>query len=98
MFFTCLDPKAGTPSALWLRRLKSGIKRFVFERSIAQGDRIDKSETPVYSLHVRELNKAYALEGSAEAATEDVEAAWYSDNQGMLSIVGASMKCNVCTA
>ena len=36
--------------------------------------------------------------GAAEAAMEHVEAARYSDNQGMFSTVGASMKRNVCTA
>ena len=69
LFLTCLDSNSNTTSASWLRKIKAAIVTKSFQRAVTQGDTMDTSATPIYASHVRLLNRAYALEGSPDAAT-----------------------------
>ena len=69
LFFTCLDTNATTDSAKWLHGLKNTMTRKYFEDAkMDPGCRLDKSATPLYLEHVEAMIKAYAQEGSADAA------------------------------
>jgi hypothetical protein len=68
LFFTCLDPRAGTDSAVWYRRLKDQIVRWGFQYSMDNGEDLDKSDTPLYPVDVRLICQALALHGTAESA------------------------------
>ena len=69
MFFTCLDVKATTDEAEWLRGLKNNLIRADFERRKEAGEELDTSVTPIYSMHVQSMIKALMIEGSAEVST-----------------------------
>ena len=66
-FISCLDQGATSSTAQWLKSLKKHIKHELFSCAVRNGTKIDNSETPVYSLHTRQLNEALSLEGSPEA-------------------------------
>ena len=68
LFFTCLDNKASTSEAQWLRNVKKGMIRVCFQRSMAAGEDMGNSEIPIYLDHFREMIRAYSREGSQEAA------------------------------
>ena len=53
LFFTCLDPKASTEAACWLRQLKGKMVRTAMQRAKDNGEELDKSVTPIYGVHVR---------------------------------------------
>ncbi len=60
--------EAGTSEAQWLRNVKKRMIRVCFQRSMAAGEDVDNSETPIYLDHFREMIRAYSREGSQEAA------------------------------
>ncbi len=68
LFFTCLNFKAGTPESKWLIGMKKEITRVCFQRSIAAGEELDHSETPLYHKLFRLMIRAYSREGSPDAA------------------------------
>ena len=67
-FFTCLDPKASTPDAIWLKGTKKQMWRTIFERMTEKGEQMDKSPPPMYLSHVRLIHTAYSRQGTLEAA------------------------------
>ena len=67
LFFTCLDGKASTDEADWLRKLKDKMVKRAFKRARDNGEEIDHSCTPVYGEDVRKICRAFAREGSAQA-------------------------------
>ena len=44
-FFFCLDPKSGSDSAKWLRKVKEKIVKLCFERAVKLGEVMDNSES-----------------------------------------------------
>jgi hypothetical protein len=68
LFFTCLNPKAGTFESQWLLGVKKEINRLCFQRTMQAGEELDNSETPLYLELFRLMNRAYSREGSIEAA------------------------------
>jgi len=67
LFFTCLDVKASTPTAIWYRGLRKNIKRFCFERDKKAGDLGGEGAEPLYLEDVRRLVRAYYIKGTPEA-------------------------------
>ncbi len=55
LFFTCLDPKARTQSAIWYQGLKTTANRELFQRSQSTGEELDQSESPLYISHLRSM-------------------------------------------
>jgi hypothetical protein len=68
LFFTCLNIKAGTQDAKWMAGIKKEITRVCFQRSMAAGDELDNSETPLYHHSIQLMIRALSREGSSEAA------------------------------
>ena len=66
LFFTCLDPKASTDAAAWLRKKKDQMVKLAFTRAKENGEELDTSCTPVYGDDVRKMCRAFAREGSSE--------------------------------
>ena len=67
LFFTCLDPKASTDAAAWLKKQKDKMVKLAFKRAKENGEELDTSCTPVYGEDVRKICRAFAREGSSEA-------------------------------
>ena len=56
LFFTCLDPKSTTESALWLQCLRTTTIKESFQRNLAAGSTTqDNSAPPWYIEHVRAM-------------------------------------------
>jgi hypothetical protein len=66
MFFTCLDSKANTEAAIWLRKLRNKIVRRCFARAREVGEEMDLSATPLYRDDMNDISRAFVLEGSAD--------------------------------
>ena len=67
-FLTCLLPKAQTPSAHWYKRVRVNIHTTVTTRAAKNGEELDHSASPVTVEHLSLVSRAYALNGSEEAA------------------------------
>ena len=63
LFFTCLDVKSNSKSALWFQGVKKNITRYLFTESGKTGDTIDHSVSPVYGLNVFAANEALTRHG-----------------------------------
>jgi len=48
LFLTALDSYANTEAALWFKSVKRKMVRAIFQRSMSNGEEMDKSETPLY--------------------------------------------------
>ena len=48
-FFTLLEERSSSVSALWFRGIKATIKRTTFQRAMNGGEEMDKSSPPLYS-------------------------------------------------
>ncbi|KAK3267715.1 hypothetical protein CYMTET_23749 [Cymbomonas tetramitiformis] len=59
-FLTCVDRNSTSDSAKWLRGMRKKINQVCFERSIAMGENLDGSPTPIYLCHVRLAVRQYA--------------------------------------
>ena len=68
LFFTCLDPKANTGPAQWLRGTRKEMVRTIFARSAEAGEQMDNSAIPLYACHVKVMQGVLARMGTAEAA------------------------------
>lgn len=55
LFFTCLDVNASTDAAVWLRGVRKNTQRTFFLRAQQAGTPMDKSEVPIYLLHLRAM-------------------------------------------
>lgn len=66
MFFTCLDSKANTEAAIWLRKLRNKIVRRCFARAREVGEEMDLSAPPLYRDDMNDISRAFVLEGSAD--------------------------------
>jgi hypothetical protein len=80
LFFTCLNPKAGTQPSTWLNGVKNQMIRTCFQRSMESGEEIDNSETPLYFRIFCLMLRAYSRHGSMEAADRSFSllSLWYS--------------------
>jgi hypothetical protein len=67
LFFTCLDLNSHRDEALWYRGIKHNMKNTLFKRRKEAGTPTDNRQTPVYISHVKQINRAYSLQGSKEA-------------------------------
>ena len=50
LFFTCLDPKASTDAAAWLKKQKDKMVKLAFKRAKENGEELDTSCTPAYPI------------------------------------------------
>ena len=80
LFFTCLNIKAGTAESKWMIGMKKEIQRVCFTRSMAAGEELDHSETPIYHHSILLMIRALSREGSPEAADRKLalESLWLS--------------------
>ena len=67
-FLSCLLPKSQTPSAHWYRRVRLNIHTKLMTRATKNGEELDHSSNPVSVEHLQLVSRAYALNGSEEAA------------------------------
>lgn len=82
LFFTCLDDRCSTPSARWLKGLKSELTTILFERNRIAGNKIDFSQVPIYKMHVEKMCDAYAREGSAESSRRSFSLVCHRQSSG----------------
>ena len=68
LFATCLDYKANTDAAKWLRGLVREVHRAGFDRDKKSGKKQESGQSPLYVMHIVACTRALALEGSAQAA------------------------------
>lgn len=89
LFLSCVDgSKVNTVSARWLRKLKVKMGREMFARMRNNGEELDKSETPVYSSHIKSCNAAYALAGTTKAVIRKLALTLCQRATGRASEVG----------
>jgi len=55
LFFTCLEDKCSTDSAVWLHALKKEMNSVIFERAKAAGSKMDFSQLPIYKHHIEKM-------------------------------------------
>ena len=60
LFFTCLDTKASTDEAKWLRGIKKIMENIGFARAKESGEKQDGSQTPLYREQLIEVSAALA--------------------------------------
>ena len=65
LFLTAPDTNATTDAARWWQGLRNQCRRTMFTRAMEQGELQDKSETPLYLKHIREITQHYALDDAS---------------------------------
>ena len=68
LFFTCLDYRSKSTSALWFRKLWKNMQRIVFNNNVTQGKKLDHSARPIKIELITDVITESSLEGSYEAA------------------------------